>query len=117
MKAAELVYKIESADVWAEAQALGVYAGSALDRTDGFIHFSTAAQVEATLRKWFAGRRALVLAAIDTATLGDKLRYEPARGGDLFPHLYATLPMAAVRWTRPIKERADGSHELGALEA
>ncbi len=115
MSADGLIYKIESAAVWAEAEATGVYEGSALDLTDGFIHFSTRAQVEATLKKWFAGRRALVLAAVDTAALGDALRYELARGGDLFPHLYAPLPMRAVQWARPIVDRPDGLHDIGAL--
>ena len=113
MSADGLIYKIESADVWAEAEAAGVYQGSALDKADGYIHFSTKLQVEATLTKWFVGRRSLVLAAVDVEALGEALRYEPARGGDLFPHLYAALPMRAVRWARAISDRADGSHEIG----
>ena len=112
-----LIYKIESAEAWRAAQAAGVYQGSALDIADGFIHFSAAAQFEATLAKWFHGRGGLVVAAIDAAALGDALRYEPARGGDLFPHLYASLPMSAVRWTKAIQDLADGGHAPGALEA
>ena len=115
MSAESLIYKIESAPVWAEAEAAGVYEGSAVDKKDGYIHFSTRAQVEATLAKWFAGQRSLVLAAIDPLALGDALRYEAARGGDLFPHLYAVLPMRAVRYTRNILDCADDSHEIGTL--
>ena len=114
---AALIYKIESAAIWAEAVAAGSYAGSALDRADGYIHLSTASQAEATLRKWFAGRSGLIVAAVDAAALADALRYEAARGGDLFPHLYAPLPMSAVRWTRAIRDLADGGHALDALEA
>ena len=112
-----LIYKIEAAEVWRAAQAAGVYQGSSLDVADGFIHFSTAAQFEATLAKWFRGRGGLLVAAIDAASLGDALRYEPARGGDLFPHLYAPLPMTAVRWTKAIPDLPDGGHAPGALEA
>ena len=114
---AALIYKIESAAIWAEAVAAGSYAGSALDRADGYIHFSTAKQAEATLVKWFAGRKDLIVAAIDATALGDALRHEPARGGDLFPHLYATLPMSAVRWTRAIRDLPDGGHAMDRLEA
>lgn len=114
---APTIYKIESADVWAQAQVVGSYAGSALDRADGYIHFSTAKQAEATLHKWFAGRKGLIVAAIDVAKLGAPLLYEPARGGDLFPHLYAALPMSAVRWTRAIRDLPDGGHAMDPLEA
>jgi uncharacterized protein (DUF952 family) len=111
-----LIYKIESADVWSAAQEAGCYDGSDVDRADGFIHFSTARQAAATLAKWFHGRKRLIVAAVEAASLGAALRYEPARGGDLFPHLYAPLPMSAVRWSRPIADRADGGHDLGALD-
>jgi uncharacterized protein (DUF952 family) len=97
-----LVYKICSAGLWREAEAAGVFAGAAIDRADGFIHFSTGAQVRETAAKHFRGQDDLVLVAIDPDTLGMALRWEPSRGGDLFPHLYGPLPLAAVRWVRPL---------------
>ena len=98
----QTVYKIAQADAWDEAERAGVFGGAPVDLADGFIHFSTAAQLRATAAKHFAGQSALVLAAIDGAALdamGDVYRYEPSRGGDLFPHLYAPLPMDAVLWS------------------
>jgi len=112
-----MVYKIEGESAWRAAEAAGVYFGSAADAADGFIHFSTAGQVKATAEKWFRGRAKLVLAAIDAHKLGSALRFEPARGGELFPHLYGPLPMSAVLWSRPLPLQADGRHEIGALEA
>ena len=84
-----------------------VYRGSAVDLKDGFIHFSTAEQAAETAAKWFAGQRDLVLVAVDADALGDKLKWEPSRGGALFPHLYGELSLKAVRasipcrWTKP----------------
>ena len=83
-----VVYKIVATEEWAEAEAAGVFAGAAVDRADGFIHFSTAEQAPETAAKWFAGRDDLTLAAIDAEALGKDLRWEPSRGGALFPHLY-----------------------------
>ena len=98
----ETIYKILDAAEWAEAEARGRYDGSEADRRDGYIHFSTAPQVEETARRHFAGRRDLVLVAVDADTLGAALKWEPSRGGDLFPHLYGPLPASAARWTKPI---------------
>ena len=98
-----VVYKIVAADEWREAEAAGVFVGAAIDRADGFIHFSTAEQAPETAAKWFAGREDLTLAAVDAEALGSDLRWEPSRGGALFPHLYAPLPMSAVVWSRPLK--------------
>ena len=97
-----VVFKIVAAEEWAEAQAAGVFTGAAVDRADGFIHFSTAEQAPETAAKWFAGRDDLTLAAIDAEALGNDLRWEPSRGGALFPHLYGPLPMSAVLWSRPL---------------
>ena len=97
-----VVYKICSRADWDAAIAEGEYRGSEVDRRDGFIHFSTGAQVDETLRRHFAGQRDLVLVAVDTTTLGAGLRYEPSRGGQLFPHLYGALPVAAAREVIPI---------------
>ena len=111
-----VVYKIVATKEWTRAEAKGVFTGAAVDRADGFIHFSTAAQVPETVAKWFAGRDDLTLAAIDAEALGDHLRWEPSRGGALFPHLYADLPMSAVVWSRPLKLGTDGRHVFGSLE-
>ena len=90
------IYKICTAAEWREAERVGVYCGSAVDDQDGFIHFSTAEQAAETAAKWFAGQRDLVLVTIDADALSDKLKWEPSRGGALFPHLYAPLDVKAV---------------------
>jgi uncharacterized protein (DUF952 family) len=112
-----LVYKIVAAEEWTKAEAAGVFEGAAIDRADGFIHFSTAEQALETAAKWFAGRDGLTLAAVDAEALGAHLRWEPSRGGALFPHLYAALPMSAVVWSRPLPLGSDGRHVFGSLEA
>lgn len=110
-----LIYKIAPRALWEQAEKAGRFDGAPVDLADGFIHFSTAAQAAETARRHFSGQTELVLAAIDAAALGDALRYEPSRGGDLFPHLYAPLPMSAVRWTAPLPLGADGVHVFPAL--
>jgi uncharacterized protein (DUF952 family) len=112
-----MVYKIVATDEWRAAEAAGVFRGAAVDRLEGFIHFSTAEQAPETAAKWFGGRSDLTLAAVDAGALGDDLRWEPSRGGALFPHLYAALPMTAVVWTRPLPLGSDGRHVFGTLEA
>jgi uncharacterized protein (DUF952 family) len=97
-----LIYKIEDATIWADAQKAGAYTGSALDQSDGFIHLSAANQVRETAAKWFSGQAGLVLVAVDAEALGDALRWEASRGGALFPHLYSPLPMSAVRDVAPM---------------
>ena len=111
-----VVFKIVASEEWAAAEAAGVFTGVAIDRADGFIHFSTAEQAPETAAKWFAGRGDLSLAAVDAEALGDDLRWEPSRGGALFPHLYAELPMSAVVWSRPLPLGSDGRHVFGSLE-
>ena len=111
-----LIYKICSEALWREAERVGVFAGAAIDLEDGYIHFSTAAQAPETAARHFAGQGDLVLVAIDAGALGDGLRWEPSRGGDLFPHLYGPLRLDAVRWVRPLPLGPDGRHvfpELG----
>jgi uncharacterized protein (DUF952 family) len=98
-----LLFKIVAAEEWRAAEAAGTFSGSAADRADGFIHFSTAAQAAETAAKWFSGRDDLILVAADADAVGAGLRWEPSRGGALFPHLYATLPMKAVVWARPLR--------------
>lgn len=103
-----IIYKIAPRALWRDAEAAGRFTGAPVDVADGYIHFSTAAQVRETARRHFAGEDDLVLVAVDAAVLGDALRHEPSRGGDLFPHLYAALPLAAVLWVRPLPLDSDG---------
>lgn len=86
------IYKILARSEWTAAQAAGVYEGSAVDRADGFIHFSTAAQAQETARRHFAGQSDLIVVAFDADHLGAAIRWEPSRGGALFPHFYGPLP-------------------------
>ena len=94
------IYKILSADDWREAERSGRYRGSPDDKRDGFIHFSTNEQTLGTYEKYFSGKPDLMLTAIDADALGAALKWEPSRGGALFPHLYGELPLSAVRWSR-----------------
>ena len=112
-----LIFKIVATEEWSAAAAAGLFRGAAVDRADGFIHFSTAEQAPETAAKWFAARRDLTLVAVDAEALGADLKWEPSRGGALFPHLYATMPMSAVVWARPLPLGRDGRHEFGDLEA
>lgn len=113
---AKTVYKICRQAEWRSAEAAGVFEGAAIDLADGFIHFSTAAQVTETLALHFAGARDLVLVAADAAVLGDGLKWEPSRGGDLFPHLYTPLPLHAVTGVTPLALADDGRHSLPDLD-
>lgn len=106
----ERIYKILAATEWTAAQAAGVYEGSAHDRRDGFIHFSTATQTVETAAKYFANQSGLVLLAIDPSALGAALTWEPSRGGALFPHLYAPLPLSAVVAVNDLPLGPDGNH-------
>lgn len=109
-----VIYKIAPEPLWRLAVEQGAFTGSPVDVKDGFIHFSTAAQARDTAAKHFAGAADLVLVAV--ATEGLDLRWEPSRGGDLFPHLYAPLPMAAVQWVKPLPLGADGRHVFPVLD-
>ena len=102
------IYKICERTAWEEAETAGRYAGSPVDRRDGFIHFSTAAQLEGTAAKHFAGLSDLMLVAVDGDALGGVLKWEPSRGGELFPHLYAALAPSAVLWARPLADEIEG---------
>jgi len=112
-----IIYKISDVALWNEAKRMGVFTGAPVDVADGFIHFSTAAQAAETAARHFAGRRDLVLVAVDADALGAGLRHEPSRGGALFPHLYGTLPLAAVRWVKPLPLGADGKHVFPELDS
>lgn len=111
-----IIYKISDVALWNEAKRAGVFTGAPIDVADGFIHFSTAAQAAETAARHFSGRSDLVLVAVDADALGIDLRHEPSRGGALFPHLYATLPLSAVRWVKPLPLGADGRHVFPELE-
>jgi uncharacterized protein (DUF952 family) len=104
-----LIYKISSHDLWREAERRGAFEGAPIDVADGFIHFSAAHQVAETAAKHFRGQTDLVLAAVEADRLGTALRWEPSRGGDLFPHLYGALPMAAVISVVDLALGADGA--------
>lgn len=110
------LYKIVTAALWQEATTSGVFHGAGIDLKDGFIHFSTEAQVKQTAALHFAGQSGLVLVAVDGAALGDKLLFEPSRGGDLFPHLYADLPLSAVAWHAPLPLDDVGAHIFPELQ-
>ncbi len=110
-----MIYKIAPRDLWAEAEKAGVFTGAPVDEADGFIHFSTAAQVRETARKHFAGQADLLLIHVDAAALGDALKYEASRGGALFPHLYAPLPLAAAARVEPLPLGPDGLHMFPEL--
>ena len=110
-----LIYKICDSTVWSAAEAAGFFKGAEVDLSDGYIHFSTAIQVAETAARHFSGKDGLILAAIDPRRLGDALKYEPSRGGALFPHLYGDLPMSAVIWCVPLPLGTDGIHEFPNL--
>jgi uncharacterized protein (DUF952 family) len=105
-----LIYKICPAASWDEAVGAGVFAGAAIDLSDGYIHFSTTEQARETAAKHFTGQSGLVLVAVSAEALGPALRWEPSRGGALFPHLYALLPVSAAIWVKPLPLGADGMH-------
>ena len=108
-----LIYKIFRADEWATLQADGDTVGAPIDVTDGYIHFSTAETVAETTAKYFAGIAGLVLLAIEADGL-DHLKWEPARMGVLFPHLYRKLRMDDVVWIKPLP-LVDGVHQFPDL--
>ena len=111
-----IIYKICPAALWREAERHGVFRGSPVDRQDGFIHFSSAEQAPETAAKHFAGERNLVLLRVDAARLGNRLKWEPSRGGALFPHLYGGLEVAAVIRVDPLPLAADGHHKFPPLD-
>ena len=104
------IYHMCRADEWADARVSGRYQGSSQDREDGFIHFSTAGQVRESAAKHRAGQDNLVLLCVDAEALGPALKWEPSRGGQLFPHLYGDLPADAVVRADSLHLDADGRH-------
>ena len=109
------IYKICGRDEWRAAEADGQFRGSAVDARDGFIHFSSAAQVVETAAKHFAKQTYLMLVAVDAVALGSALRWERSRNDDLFPHLYGPLPLAAVRWAKPLPDEVEGRRKFPEL--
>ena len=107
-----LIYKIFTADQWSALDASGETEGAPVDLADGYIHFSTAEQAAETAAKHFAGQTGLMLAAVEADALGDALKWEPSRGGALFPHLYATLKRGDVVWAKPLPLGDDGVHQF-----
>jgi uncharacterized protein (DUF952 family) len=109
---AEPVFKILSEEAFKEAERQGRFTGSLDDARDGFIHLSAAHQLAGTLAAHFKGQSDLVVLAVDPAPLGETLKWEPSRGGALFPHLYAPLDLAHVLWTEKLVVGPDGRHIL-----
>ena len=110
-----LLFKICDRTIWREAERAGMFTGAGVDLRDGYIHLSAGDQVAETAARHFAGQEDLVIVAVEAQALGTALVWEPARGGALFPHLYGSLPLSAVRWVKPLPLDPDGRHRLPAL--
>ncbi|MEJ7590941.1 MAG: DUF952 domain-containing protein [Planctomycetaceae bacterium] len=104
-----MIYKVCSKAVWKEMRTLTSWNGSPHDLRDGFIHFSTTSQLEGTVRKHYAGQSDLMLLAVDADSLGEALKWEPSRDGDLFPHLYGPLPISTVASAQDLIVSPDGT--------
>ncbi|EKF57767.1 MAG: DUF952 domain-containing protein [Agrobacterium albertimagni] len=111
------IYKIVPRELWQEARDAGLFKGASIDLKDGYIHFSTGAQAVETARLHFAGQSDLLLVAVDATVFGEALQWEASRGGDLFPHLYADLPLDAVLWEKPLALGGDGLHVFPDIDA
>ena len=109
-----LIYKIFTGPQWVALERDGETTGAPVDLADGFVHFSTVGQVAETAAKHFAGQAGLMVLAVDADTLGEALKWEPSRGGALFPHLYAPLLLADVVWAKPLPLGADEVHVFPA---
>ena len=107
-----IAYKVLTTDQFEQMRRDGYFHGAPVDIADGYIHMSSASQLGATIDKHFGNRTDLVLAAVNLAGLGDAVRWEPSRGGQLFPHLYGVLPMEAVVAFGPMERTVDGSVKL-----
>lgn len=104
------IFKICTRPEWDSAVSAGEFIGSAADVADGFIHFSAGHQVAATAAKHFSGQNDLVLVSVDPLQLGEQLKWEPSRGGDLFPHLYGPLPVTAAAKVDALPLNDQGTH-------
>lgn len=110
--AAITIYKVCSREVFAESLQVGRFVGMPVDLADGYLHFSTAGQLRETLRRYFAGQGGLVLFGVAVAPLGNALKWEASRGGDLFPHLYGELAMRDIGQQAVISVAVDGDADL-----
>jgi len=108
----QTAYKVLTADEMAALERDGTFAGAPVDVADGYIHLSTADQLTATVDKHFAGRSDLHVAAVDLGSFGESLKWEESRGGELFPHLYAPLPLETVIAYGPLERDDDGAVKL-----
>ena len=108
------IYKICPETLWRAAERVGHFDGASIDLSDGYIHFSSGEQARETAARHFAGTKHLLLITVDAEALGEELRWEPSRGGELFPHLYGSLPMSAVLHVAPLPLGADGLHVFPA---
>lgn len=111
-----VIYHLAREAGWRDGTRSGTYTGTAEDRADGYLHFSTADQVAGSAAKHRRGEAGIILVAVDTESLGDALRWEQSRGGALFPHLYGALPMASVLWSKPLPLGRDGLHRFPPLD-
>jgi len=111
------VYKILKRAEWDAAVRAGRFEGAAIDLADGYIHLSTAAQAPETARRYFTGQTGLALVRFDATALGVALRWEPSRGGDLFPHVYGWIDPALAEAVTEIDLDPEGAPRLGALPA
>ncbi len=112
----KIVYHLARDQAWRRAADTGAYQGATEDRRDGFLHFSTRDQIVESAARHKAGLADLVLLAVDAGSLGEVLRWEPSRGGALFPHLYGDLPVSAVLWAKPLPIGPDGAHQFPPLD-
>lgn len=110
-----MIYHMCRADEWAAAIKTGTYRGSSQDLADGFIHFSTAAQIVESARRHRAGQDGLLLVAVEAERLGERLKWEKSRGGDLFPHLHGPLDPAESASAKPLPLGPDGAHVFPPL--
>jgi uncharacterized protein (DUF952 family) len=110
-----MIYHMCPAEAWQEAVRAGEYRGTADDLRDGFVHFSTAAQIAESAQRHRAGQSGLVLVAVESTRLGDRLKWEKSRGGDLFPHLYGRLDPSEAASVRPLPLGSDGLHVFPQL--
>ncbi|TWU47119.1 DUF952 domain-containing protein [Rubripirellula reticaptiva] len=109
---ASILFKVVPKPVWESATEAGFFAGHGIDLVDGFIHLSLPEQVAETLARHFVGQTELMLVTVDGEQLDEMLRFEPSRGGDLFPHVYGSIPMDAVIAAEPLMIGPDGLHVL-----
>lgn len=110
------VYKITTRDAWAEAERTGAFSGAEIDLKDGYIHLSTATQAAETARLHFRGHENLLVVGFDAEAFDDQLKWEPSRGGQLFPHVYGVLPTRAAISATPAPLDGEGVPQLPTLE-